>query len=289
MSGRAQVLAPALALALACGVPAAGVDERASPAPSEEPPEPAATPALELAAACEGPPQRIGGLEELPGDLRLAALIDAGAPDLDVSIARLEGWARGEGGGDGVGEAPIVAGLALSQLGLQLAMLRALLDPLDLRPPEILLLQGPGGETIWLWRQACDLERVRALYGERWGLRTRSLVGGVIGEAIDPTAFAFDLLLLPGDRQALVPAGRGLDLLRWLTAPRPAATGLGVSTEGEPAGALLGALEAAPIRVLIGARAPRGQVLTPEGAAADPLLIRGLADRLEIGGSLPPP
>ncbi|MCB9566546.1 MAG: hypothetical protein H6710_04910 [Myxococcales bacterium] len=32
MSGRAQVLAPALALALACGVPAAGVDERASPA-----------------------------------------------------------------------------------------------------------------------------------------------------------------------------------------------------------------------------------------------------------------
>ena len=199
---------------------------------------------------------------------------DDGAPSLASSTVR----------------PPTVAGLALSQLGFQVGHVRTILGGLGIDPPEILLLQGPDGELVWLWRLPCDHERLRALVTSAWGLQLRTLVAGALGETVDPQRFPFDLLFLPGDRLALVPAGGGLRILRWLTdgGPRvPALSAPQVDEEGPSE--LLGTLAPAAIRLVIADRVGGVLTLRPASKVTGSLRVRVSAAGLEISDSLPTP
>jgi len=185
---------------------------------------------------------------------------------------------------------PTVAGLALSQIGLQVGHVRALLGELGIEPPELLLLQGPDGELVWLWRLPCDHERLRALVTSTWGVQIRTLVAGALGETSDPQRFPFDLLFLPGDRLALVPAGGGLRLLRWLTDGGARVPALGaLQVEGEGPSELLGTLAPAALRLVIADRVGGVLTLRPASRAIGALRIRASAAGLEISDSLPTP
>ncbi|MCA9660204.1 MAG: hypothetical protein KC486_17800, partial [Myxococcales bacterium] len=254
---------------------------------------------------------------ELPNDLRIAARIDLESADLEAALGHLERWAAtpsvdvgdsdsesdgDEGGTDGpTGAAadepragqgglpppPLVAGLALSQVGFQVKHIRELLGGLGFAPPELLLLQDPEGAVVWMWRLPCDLADLQALVEGGWELRLRTLVRGAIAEPREPARFPFDLLLLPGDRLALVPAGQGLRLLRWLSggAPRPS---LGPEASGEPPSDALASLEAAAIRLVVELRVGGVFSLGSAGAQGERLLVRATADGLAFSGSLPP-
>ncbi len=185
---------------------------------------------------------------------------------------------------------PTVAGLALSQIGFQVAHIRRLLGELGIDPPEMLLLQGPDGELVWLWRLPCDHEQLRALVRSGWDLRIRTLVAGALGEPVDPKRFPFDLLFLPGDRLALVPAGDGLKLLRWLTGGGPRVPGLGApQVEEEGPAELLATLAPAAIRMVLADRVGGALTLRPASKATGTLRIRAGAEGLEISDSLPAP
>ncbi len=185
---------------------------------------------------------------------------------------------------------PTVAGLALSQVGFQVGHVRTLLGGLGIDPPEMLLLQGPDGELAWLWRLPCDHDRLRALVTSAWGLEIRTLVAGALGESLDPQRFPFDLLFLPGDRLALVPAGGGLRLLRWLTDGGPRVPALGApQAEEEGPAELLGTLAPAAIRLVIADRVGGVLTLRPASRSSGALRVRASAAGLEISDSLPTP
>ena len=185
---------------------------------------------------------------------------------------------------------PTVAGLALSQVGFQVGHVRTLLGGLGIDPPEMLLLQGPDGELVWLWRLPCDHDRLRALVTSAWGLEIRTLVAGALGETLDPQRFPFDLLFLPGDRLALVPAGGGLRLLRWLTDGGPRVPALGApQVEEEGPAELLGTLAPAAIRLVIADRVGGVLTLRPASRSSGALRVRASAAGLEISDSLPTP
>lgn len=185
---------------------------------------------------------------------------------------------------------PTVAGLALSQVGFQVGHVRTLLGGLGIDPPEMLLLQGPDGELVWLWRLPCDHERLRALVTSGWGLQIRTLVAGALGETLDPQRFPFDLLFLPGDRLALVPAGGGLRLLRWLTDGGPRGPALGApQVEEEGPAELLGTLAPAAIRLVVADRVGGVLTLRPASKSTGALRVRASAAGLEISDSLPTP
>jgi hypothetical protein len=305
----------AVVVAAACPKPEARVDAqtRGATVPAEAPPRARDEAPRDAAAACEG--RRGAPLEEpleLPGDLRIAARIDLESADLEAALAHLERWAAAPGGADtdsdGVGEEtgfgddapgagegglpppPLVAGLALSQIGFQVRHIRDLLGTLGFAPPELLLLQDPEGAVVWLWRLPCDLPGLQALVEEGWGLRLRTLVSGAVAEPREPARFPFDLLLLPGDRLALVPAGQGLRLLRWLSggSPRPS---LAPEAIAEPPSDALASLEAAAIRLVLELRVGGAFTLGSAAAGAQAgarLLVRATADGLAFSGSLPP-
>ncbi|MEZ4453560.1 MAG: hypothetical protein R3B09_29150 [Nannocystaceae bacterium] len=250
-----------LALALACG-PEATTRENAQTGPAG-PPEvaPPSLPIPTVADACRGR-GTVGDeeLEAVPPDARLVAAIDLRADDLDDALDRLEAWTRDEGA-----RVPVVVGLTLSQIGFQTRWIRDLLGRRGIGLESALLLIAPGGESIWLWRIACDLGPLQRALEADGSLRIRALAsGGVIAEPRDPSAFPFDLVLTAGDRMGLVPAGRGVDLLRWLGRKSAAAGPLGDASAEAPA-ALLSALEDAPLRVVIAERSDHGMVITPSG------------------------
>ncbi len=293
-----------VAIAFACGDPAPKGQSSAAVADDSRPVVPAdsavaAAPA-DAAAACEG--QRGAALEEpleIPSDLRFVARIDLRHTDLPAALEHLETWARDDAdrsadrSADGAVEEssppPIVAGLALSQVGFQVAHLRGVLGRVGMDPPEVLLLQGPGGDVVWIWRLPCDLDRLRSLLVAGFGLRMRTLVSGVIGEPVDAARFPFDLLVLPGDRLALVPAGKGRRVLRWLRGDAPQVPGLVAPKPAEERPqALLSGLEPAPVRLVIAGKVGGALALRPGLAAATTMLVRVDAEGLQISGSLPP-
>lgn len=289
-SSRTRSLLGLFACALACGDPPSG--ER--PALPAEPLVSAAP--ADAATACEG--QRGAALEEpleIPSDLRLVARIDLSHTELPAALDHLERWARDDTdrstntiSGDR-SPPPIVAGLALSQVEFQVAHLRNILAKVGMEPPEVLLLQEPGGNIVWIWHLPCDLDRLRSLLAAGFGLRMRTLVSGVIGEPVDATRFPFDLLLLPGDRLALVPAGKGRKTLRWLRGDALQVPGLVVPKPAEERPqALLSGLSPAPVRLVIAGKVGGALTLRPGSTAATTMLVRVGAEGLQISGSLPP-
>src|SRR5690606_37276843 len=107
-----------------------------------------------------------------------------------------------------------------------------------------------------------------------------------IAEPRDPAAFPFDLVLTAGDRMALLPAGRGVSLLRWLGrggAPEP------LAAAGDEAPAeLLARTEAAAVRVVIADRSEHGVAVTPSGGAPIAGRLRVTDAAIEIDGSVRP-
>lgn len=276
-------------LAAACGpfAPAGGdagrrddaPNEATAPTPDGAPPTPAPT----IAEACRGAglvgPEVIA---DLPADVRLAVVVDLRAADLGPALDRVEAWAEGEGA-----RIPVVAQLALQQLGFQVRGIAGLLRARGLELDALALLIAPGGESIWLWQIACDAPPLGRALEAAWDLRIRALAaGGMIAEPRDPAAFPFDVLLAAGDRMALVPAGKGTALLRWLG--RVAAPPLGASATDETPPEVLARLGPAAVRLVIADRSAQGIAVTPSGEAPIAGGLRVTGEVIEIDGSVPP-
>lgn len=215
-----------------------------------------------------------------PVDARLLVALDLDAEALGEALDRVEAWA-----GDAVSGAPMVAGLALSQLGFQLGLVRASLDEIGVRPSGVLVLQAPGGELVWIVHLRCDLDGLRGLVEARWRLRTRTTVGGMIAEAPADGPFAHDVLVLADDRLALAPRGRGAAVLRWLIGAGPVRSLGAAPASAAVPGEVLAALPAAPVRALVAGEGGGGLVIPGSGW----WMLRADGRGLTIGDSLAPP
>lgn len=272
-AGRALVAA----LAAACGgAPAATQDAPAAGPIVQDPKDlPEAT--------CSGAQDPIGDLEWIPGDVRLAAWIDLAAPGVEDAALRLE---RAVAGSPGL---PIVAALGLGQLAVQLQILRAQLARAGLQPRELVLLHAPDGAVLWVLRARCDLPALQATLARAWGLQSRTTASGPIAEPArarlpdSAPAFPYDALFLADDRLALVPAGAGGRVRRWLEAPPEAPAFAGVQRGPRP-GEVLTTLPAAPIRGMFA-----GRGLLAEGPGAPPRSFQAWADRVELAAASPEP
>ena len=272
MSRAAAARSFAAGLLAACGV---GVPEDRSLAtgPAGQVEVPAPAPPESRCAARDD----LGGLAWLPMDVRLAALVDLESAELPGALQQLQ---RGVQAGHGL---PVVAGLGLGQLGLQLGILRPQLHAVGLEPRELALPPDRNGAVIWVQRAGSDPPALQAAIAEAWSLRSREVTGGAVAESVaggtGPT-FAFDVASLSEDRLALVPPGTAPQLRRWLETPPVPAT-LGAQPTPPPPGEILGELAAAPIRVLLAGRA-----LQMDGAAGTPAVrtLRATAAALEIDG-----
>ena len=142
-------------------------------------------------------------LKFLPPTIRVAILLDVANVDADAARERFANHARGEGHG-----LPIELAFSVGQWSWQVPALRASLRSVGLAPAHLLYVRtekDPSG--AWLLPHACDLDELKARTTEAWGLSWRTRVEGALGSA--PTGFAWDVLALPGDRIAFVPAGGG--------------------------------------------------------------------------------
>ncbi|MDC0667431.1 hypothetical protein [Nannocystis radixulma] len=212
----------------------------------------------------------LGDLEWIPADARLAALFDLGDPGVDDAAAEL---ARATATTPGM---PVVAALGLGFVGTQLQILRRHLADAALTPRELLLLHGPGGDVVWVLRVRCDLGVLQAALARAWGVTSRATAAGPIAEPDPARGFPHDLVFLADDRLALVPAGAGGKLRRWLEGQvRPPE--LGAGRRAETPGEALARLEPAPIRVVLG-----GRGLLAGDAPAAPRTLRAWPDRVVL-------
>lgn len=268
MSGAARAGLVIAALA-ACAEPGPGDRSQAAGHASVDPPPPLPpTPARCVAS------DELGGSfkEWLPGDLRLAVVVDLESVDLPAAIAALQAGVQADRG------LPVVASLGLGQLGLQIGLLRPQLITAGLRPKELLLLHDRAGAVVWVLRARCDLPALQATLADTWSLRARALSEGSVAEG-SGGRFAFDVAFLSEDRLALVPPGMAPQLRRWLEDGPP---GVELGAAGGPTpGAVLDELQAAPLRGVVA-----GRSLQQGGAGTLPLVrtLRASAAGLEIDG-----
>ncbi len=208
--------------------PAPAVAANPGPAPA---PAPAAAPARCEAAA------GLDGVAWLPGDLRLAVILDLGHTALPQALAVVQAAARAD-------RFPVVASLGLGQLGLQLGLLRPQLAAVGLAPQELAWVHDRDGAVIWILRAPCDFEDLAAAVAQTWSLRVRRLADGAVAE-VDPTGpgprVAFEVAFLAEDRMALVPVGSASRLRHWLS-------GGGSKADEVSVGETFKALPQAPVR-----------------------------------------
>lgn len=218
--------------------------------------------------ACGPEDARLPNTRFLPPTIRVAILLDTADVDADAARNRLATHARGDGHG-----LPIELAFAISQWGWQVPALRASLRTVGLVPAHLLYVrteEDPSG--VWLLPHACDLEALRSRTTEAWGLSWRTRVEGAVGSA--PEGFAWDMLALPGDRIALVPAGAGGT---WIEKLRP-------DPERPSPGKALDVLPPAPIRGVV-----TGQAFVDPQATTVPSdqVVLGTATNVYVGDSLP--
>ncbi|MBK8266177.1 MAG: hypothetical protein IPK80_33220 [Nannocystis sp.] len=206
----------------------------------------------------------------IPDNARLAVIVDLRDEELPAALERVEAWGQAPGG-----EVPVVAGLALSQIGFQLRLVRDLLAAIGIAPRSLLIVQAPGGELVWSFHWVCDLDGLRALLGDRWGLRSRSSVLGMIAEAAAPGSFAYDVVVLPSDQIALTPTGTGARLLRWLAGAEPSIDGRRAAGRF---GEVLAEIPAAPVRAVLAWGGGSGVVVAGGGI----LRIRADGAQIEV-------
>ncbi|MCA9720078.1 MAG: hypothetical protein KC468_35770 [Myxococcales bacterium] len=204
---------------------------------------------------------RVGELDWIPADARVVALIELADPELDAALEQLSA-ALPE-----LDDVPIVSGMALSQLPLQLAVLRPALAQGGFAPASVLLLHTRASEPVWVLRAPCDLDEMRGAIERRWPVKTRAVIGGVVAER-DPArgdqALLGDVVFASGDRVAITPPGAGARLLRWLEGQVQPDAGALVGAPDPRAAPEVESLEPAAIRVLL-----HGQGLLAVGAHGD--------------------
>ncbi len=219
-------------------------------------------------SACGPVDGRWADTKFLPPTIRVAILLDVTDADADVARDHFATHARADGHG-----LPIDLAFAVGQWSWQVPALRAALRSVGLSPAHLLYVRTatePSG--AWLLPHACDLDTLRARTSEAWGLQWRTRVEGAVGTA--PSGFPWDVLALPGDRLALVPAG---DAGSWIEALQ--------SDAAKPSpGKELDRLPAAPIRGFV-----TGQAFVDPQATTIPSdqVIVVSATKVYVGDRLP--
>lgn len=231
-----------------------------------------------------------------PSSATTVASVVLDAPDLPPALHALAEHVGAPGHG-----LPIPLAFSLGQWPWQVPMLVATLRQAGFRPAELVFVSDDAADHAWLWRSTCDLEEVIERIETAWAMDARRTVEGVVATPRPPAVgsdappFPYDVLVLPGERMALVPAGRASAVLDRFGRPSPA-TGLG----GAPvatAGHRLDELVPAPVRLVVLGRA----LLDPAATVADheARALRVTGDGVEAkpdrsteragGASLPPP
>lgn len=211
----------------------------------------------------------LGGLDWIPRDVRLAAVLDLDAPGLEGAAGELARAATTTPG------LPIVAGLGLGQLDIQLRIVRAQLGAAGLTPRELALLHAADGTVVWVFRVRCDLDVLKAALARAFHVRVRATAAGPLAEPAPGSAFPHDIIFLADDRLALAPAGAGGRVRRWIEGP-------GLVPELDPPGR-----EETPAHTLAGLDAPIRVVLAGRGllvgdAPQSPRTLRAWPDRVVV-------
>ncbi|MCA9711375.1 MAG: hypothetical protein KDK70_36385, partial [Myxococcales bacterium] len=197
----------------------------------------------------------------VPADTPAVASIRLDDPTLASALDALGEHTRAPGHG-----LPIPLALSLGQWSWQVPLLVSTLRAAGFAPAELTFVASADGAHAWIWRNTCDLDPTLAHVEEAWSVELRRTVDAVVGTpapAADAPAFPHDVLILPGDRMALVPAGRGSSVLARLSRPAPAPR-LGAGAT-QTAGQRLDALEPAPVRLVV-----QGLALVDPAAATAP-------------------
>lgn len=220
--------------------PAPGSEATDEPADAlEDPAEPAS------ATVCGEPGTTFEDHAWAPADAPAIASLRLDDPDLVPALAALSAFARAPGHG-----LPIPLALSLGQWSWQVPLLQATLRDAGFEPAELTFVASDAAAHAWIWRSTCDLDQAVERIERAWSVRTRRTVDAVVGIPApvgDDLAFPYDVLLLSGERIALVPAGRGSAELSRLGGRGSSGVGLGAAPT---AGRRLDQLDAAPIRLV---------------------------------------
>ncbi len=219
------------------------VDASSDPAPTEDP-------------TAKEPPIESCGAEDLsfadhawaPADAPAVASLRLDDPDLDTALAALAEHSRAPGHG-----LPIPLALSLSQWSWQVPLLTSTLRTAGFWPAELTFVASKDAQHAWVWRSDCDLDHAIDRIQQAWSVAARRTVDGVVAtpppSPTDDPTFPYDVLMLSGDRMALVPAGAGSQALTRLGG-RPRAMG-SLGPPSSTAGARLDEISEAPIRLVL--------------------------------------
>ena len=180
----------------------------------------------------------------IPSDTRLATAVERDPPEaLADALAQLRLLVD-----DPQHRLPIFAALDYRNLELQLGSLDRLLVGLDFAPSEVVELQSPKGDFVWLWPTDCPRELLAARVLERHGLMLRvDLDHPKLRRAAgSPETLPFDLLVLGERRMAMTLAGRGAAIGAWLDG-----AGVGAGDDAPAPGERLAEIAPAPIRSVL--------------------------------------
>lgn len=281
-----------VALAIACH-PSAGPtppkgDSEAAPAT-----DPAHDPAPTEPAPCGAVGERFEDHAWAPSSATTVASVQVDAPDLSPALHVLAEHVRAPGHG-----LPIPLSFSLGEWSWQVPVLVSALRQAGFRPAELVFVSDDAGDHAWLWRSTCDLEEAIERIETAWAVEARRTVEGVVATPRAPAAgseapaFPYDVLVLPGERMALVPAGRASAVLDRFGRPGPA-MGLG-GLPAASAGRRLDELLPAPVRLVVLGRALLDPAATVADHEAQALRVTGegverRSPERAGGASLPPP
>lgn len=244
---------------LAACHPAAETTAPVEPTTTREATTRAAEPLEPLEPAPCGPiGDRFDDHSWIPTAATTVASLQLDAPELDAALRALGEHARAPGHG-----LPIPLAFSLGQWSWQVPVLVATLRQAGLRPAELVFLRDDTGDHAWVWRSRCDLDETIARIETAWSLRSRRVVEGMVATPTTAGAFPYDVLMLPGERMAFVPAGRASTALaRWGTPPPPPRLG---AAPTPTTGRQLDELDAAAVRLVLIGRA----LLDPAAVATE--------------------
>jgi hypothetical protein len=230
-----------------------------------EPTEPS-PPAPAETASCSD--ERFADYDWVPDDARLATSIQRRDPELSAALAVLARM-----GAAPELQLPVSAALDFRNLPLQLGSLDRVLGQLELAPAELVELQSPTGEFVWLWATDCPPPTIAARVLDRYGVMLRGDLErpGLRHGSGSVERFPFDLLALGEHRLALTLLGRGAQVGAWLH---------GSSSSDEGPGRTLAEIPAAPIRTVLA-----GEALLTSTSADAPSPTPPRLRRLQVTGT----
>lgn len=252
----------------------AGPSDPPEPPPTLEPAPREAEPGVQDPPSCGPKGEGFDAHAWAPETAPAVASIHLDDPELQPALSALGAHVRGSGHG-----LPIPLAFSLGQWSWQIPTLVGTLRQAGFHPRELVFVAGDDGDHAWVWRSTCDLDQAVEHIEAAWSVRARRTVEGMVATPRTTTAppFPYDVLMLPGQRMALVPAGRATAVLDRFARPAPR-LGLGVATV-PTAGRRLDELDTAPVRLVFVGRA----LLDPAAgsAAHEPRLMRVTAQGVQ--------